>query len=533
MSIFFSSPIDNCVSVTEKFLKLSKVNVTKNTIASKILEHPNHPSLLSISDALKHWNMDVFAASINFNELIEANTICIAQIKKEDDYFITIKKCSSQKVHYYDESNTLIEQSQEEFLKIWTGIVLFAEKTEKSGEENYNNERNKTLVNIILSSIVGISILFFAVSAVNNIININETISYSILFILKTIGVTVSIFLLWYDIDSYNPLLQKFCSSGKKVNCDAVLKSKGASIFLGIFNWSEIGFAYFSGTLVFLLYTSTTTLSTHFLGFISLFSTPIIILSLYYQAIHLKQFCLMCIAIQVLLSLEILTALSLSTYKTTINYSFILVFVSSISIFLLLWRILKPLLINSKNTIIKSRNFNKFKNNPNVFLGLLQASKKKEYSSKDIGITIGKNDAPYKITKVCNPYCPPCARAHPILDALVDRGLAQLQIIFNSSPDIDNKRSLPTKHLMTLAEKKDANLIHKALDDWYLSEKKDYEAFSKKYPLKEDVNIKTSKLVVMREWCDKESITHTPTIYINDYLLPEEYWVNDLVDVLI
>jgi hypothetical protein len=33
-------------------------------------------------------------------------------------------------------------------------------------------------------------------------------------------------------------------------------------------------------------------------------------------------------------------------------------------------------------------------------------------------------------------------------------------------------------------------------------------------------------------WCKRERITHTPTIFINGYELPDEYNVHDLIDVI-
>ncbi len=36
----------------------------------------------------------------------------------------------------------------------------------------------------------------------------------------------------------------------------------------------------------------------------------------------------------------------------------------------------------------------------------------------------------------------------------------------------------------------------------------------------------------MRNWCDAEHITHTPTIFINGHELPKEYSIDDLTEVL-
>jgi len=35
----------------------------------------------------------------------------------------------------------------------------------------------------------------------------------------------------------------------------------------------------------------------------------------------------------------------------------------------------------------------------------------------------------------------------------------------------------------------------------------------------------------MKAWCEKEGITHTPTIFINGYKLPKEYRIEDLKEI--
>jgi len=37
----------------------------------------------------------------------------------------------------------------------------------------------------------------------------------------------------------------------------------------------------------------------------------------------------------------------------------------------------------------------------------------------NVGLIIGNEDAQNEIIKVCNPYCEPCSKAHPILDEII------------------------------------------------------------------------------------------------------------------
>ncbi|MHA7056874.1 vitamin K epoxide reductase family protein [Aquimarina sp. M1] len=535
MSPFFvPSPQDNCAAATTKFLKLLKVKVSNNTVKRVILEHPNHPSLLSISDALERWHMNVLAATITYDQLIKAKTACIAQIKKDnEDYFITIKSCSPTEIQYYNELQEFVKQSKDDFIKIWTGVTLFAETTEASGEETYQQKARIRNSNIVLAILSSIAILVWIVTSIITIPDIQHSITAFSFVVISMLGLFVSIFLLWYEVDAYNPILQQLCTTGKKVNCGAVLNAKESKVLFGLFNWSEIGFAYFVTSLFLSLILGKEGDTIIFLGNLSLLSIPIILASFYYQVVKIKQFCLMCLIVQILLITNVSITLVTGYHGYGISVEPLAVFIGFFCISLWFWRMARPILLNAKQKINTQRNFNKLKNNPNVFLGLLQGSKKMTYNSGGLGITVGDDKAPYKVTKVCNPYCPPCAAAHPILEGLVHRGLVQLQVIFTSSPDIDNKRALPTRHLMALAAKNDKILIHKALDDWYLAKEKNYKSYAQQYPLNGGIAAQTDAIKAMRDWCDQEHVTHTPTIYINNHILPKEYTVDDLIDVLV
>ena len=80
-------------------------------------------------------------------------------------------------------------------------------------------------------------------------------------------------------------------------------------------------------------------------------------------------------------------------------------------------------------------------------------------------------------------------------------------------------------------------MIKQALDDWYLAENKNYEAFAAKYPMNGELKRQEAKIETMKNWCDKTEIAFTPTFFVsvpNDdgstryYQLPEIYTVADL-----
>jgi protein-disulfide isomerase len=133
------------------------------------------------------------------------------------------------------------------------------------------------------------------------------------------------------------------------------------------------------------------------------------------------------------------------------------------------------------------------------------------------------------IIKVCNPYCGPCAKAHSVIEKLIEKDdNLKVQIIFTATDDEKDSKSKSVKHLMALNEKDDKHLIQKALDDWYMADKKDYDLFAAKYVLNGELEKQGDKLKAMSAWCDEVKIEFTPTFFINGYQLPEMYKIEEV-----
>jgi len=81
---------------------------------------------------------------------------------------------------------------------------------------------------------------------------------------------------------------------------------------------------------------------------------------------------------------------------------------------------------------------------------------------------------------------------------------------------------------MAIQQKGNTEMVIKALDDWYLSEKQDYEAFAGKYPMNGELKQQGDKIAAMDYWCNKMELKYTPTIFINNKQLPDAYSIEDL-----
>jgi uncharacterized membrane protein len=531
----------NTSLVTCQLINYLKLPVTRTTVIESVEAHPNFPSLYSISDNLKKWKVDNVAFQVTEEKLNEVPVPFVAHLKKGTDYFLVVTKVTDTTVNYLSDSGQEKQKGRDEFIKEWGNVILFAEPSEESGEKEFLKKRKKEQINNLKIPIIVLSCLALILGYVLANSNYSGWVWPALLLLIKLSGAIVTSLLLWFEIDKSNPVLKQVCGAGggnnKSTNCTAVLESKQAKLF-GWLSWSEIGFFYFAGG--FLLLLSGTSFSFELLAWLNLIALPYTLFSVLYQWRVAKQWCPMCLTVQGLLLIEFIISFVSQWYNTRFNITndFLsqnVLLTASISFLVpvFFWMFTKEFLIKSQRAEQLRKELNKFKYNPELFQSLLPQQKTITLSTDDLGITIGNPNATNTITKVCNPYCGPCAKAHPLVDELIeDNEDVNVRVIFTAPNDEKNDASKIVKHFMALYEKGNPELIKNALDDWYNAEKKDYEVFAAKYQLNGELQKQGKKLESMSKWCNDTGISVTPTFFVNGHQLPEVYKVEDLKHLL-
>jgi len=546
-------PKSNGPETVKLLADILQVKITRTTLTHELETHPDYPSLLSISDVLNNHGIENVAIQLDPSKLTEAPTPFITTIKTEnnaDELFSVVKEISANAVLLFDPlKHVWTTVSREVFLNIFSGTTLLVEADERAGETNYKEiatQERKRRITLQLS-------LFFlpGLALGSGILALMQNGGSSFLpflfLMLTLIGVLLGVALIWHEVDQHNPLLSQICNAGKKVNCNAILQSKASKI-AGI-SWSAIGLSYFMGQLLLLLLTGITNTNTLFaLSWISLMALPYIFYSLYYQYSVAKQWCVLCLCVQGVLLLQFLTVLAVGglTSVTAVlhNLSWVLTILIAFISPLIAIVSLIPLLQKAKESKSSQNKLQQLKHNPQIFEALLGRQKAVTEPADGLGITLGNPAAKYKLIKVCNPYCGPCAKAHlPIEELLANNPDVQVQIIFTSTNKDEDYRTPPVKHLMAIAEQNDIELTKQALDDWYLAEKTDYAVFAAKYPMNGALKKQDAKIEAMSNWCHKTGISFTPTFFVSlqaakngelqtmeseFHQLPEIYSVTDL-----
>ncbi len=90
----------NPVTATINLLESLKVKVTGSTVSEALLNHPDYPSLLSVSDALNRWQVENMAVKTEKEKLDELPLPFIAHSDENGGTFTTVTKITSDAVEY-------------------------------------------------------------------------------------------------------------------------------------------------------------------------------------------------------------------------------------------------------------------------------------------------------------------------------------------------------------------------------------------------------------------------------------------------
>lgn len=533
------TPLQHCEDAALRICQILNLRVTQSSIRKDLLEHPDYPSLASIMDVFKNYGVENDAYKLRTDHFDQLPTPFVAHINAEKlrhELFAPVLRVNKDYLEIYNPETRKKEiWPIERFQKVYKGTVLALEPNEHSGEKEYaknlkEEKRRLAIHNIIvvipfiLTAISCAASLFSAAAA--------STIAPIVFTTLTFAGSIVCTLLLWYEIDEHNPALKQICQAGKKVNCSSILGSKASKIF-GI-SWGSIGAVYFMGILLALLTNGITNPAIlQLAAWINILALPYIFFSIYYQWKVAKQWCILCLLVQGILFLQFFTALvggfPLLIEMQALTPQSYLTFLSCFGVIFIMILLLIPAMEKAKQARQKTIELQRLKHNPQIFNALLYKQRTIERSTEGLGIILGNPQAKYRLVKVCNPYCGPCAAAHPVMEELLQNNEdVQVQIIFTATDDENDYRAPVIKHLLAIANKQDEPTTKKALDDWYLSADKNYAAFAAKYPDTPALEEQRNSIKAMREWCDAIGISFTPTFFLNERELPNIYSVTDL-----
>ncbi|QEM05986.1 thioredoxin domain-containing protein [Mucilaginibacter rubeus] len=515
----------NAVSVIFELFNYFKKNIDESLIAEELEKHPEYASLLAVSDVLTVLGVENAAANVSFDDLSDLSLPFIAHTNYPDSQFLLVTGMESGKVALSGGKWNRRKESLTEFKKHFTGVVLIVEEP-----GDVQSQPRKSLLDKVFSPQAGglllLSIFLTGVIFKSGFFGGDLTWQTLFLTLIKSAGLAVSVLLLIQTVDSNNPLIQKICKSGEKVDCDAILSSPAAKISANL-SWSEVGFFYYSGTLLLLLFGGFTPFIREVIVLLNIAGLPYTFYSIYYQA-KIKKWCLLCCTVQALLWIELIPNLPpfpIRSFALPGTSEFVTAFICLI-LPAALWIMTKPLLMEARQASTLKDQLRSFKYNTDTFSSILGEQPKYIMPNQEWSIVLGNAEASNTITMVTNPFCEPCSAAHELLHELLEqRKDLQARIVFISK-DI-NPATPVGSHLMALSKLADKTIVKNALKDWYGQKQKNYALWAKNYPV-ELTGDEQGEIEKHREWCDIAKVQGTPTMLLNGAYLPQQYKVSDL-----
>ncbi len=185
---------------------------------------------------------------------------------------------------------------REEFFKAWDGNVLLSFPTPDSIEPQYTTHARIGFFMRAKKWILLFSVLFLLLySGIRG--GIFTHISTALITALDIAGLYFTYLLVQKSMNINNKVADRVCGVLQAGGCDSVLEMK-ASKFFGIFGWSEVGFAYFSVSLIAMLLFPATL---PWLALCNLCCLPFTFWSIWYQKFRAHKWCTLCVSVQSLL----------------------------------------------------------------------------------------------------------------------------------------------------------------------------------------------------------------------------------------
>jgi thiol-disulfide isomerase/thioredoxin len=386
--------------------------------------------------------------------------------------FVVVHDVEPDNVSFFWRSNNLVV-TVSEFTEAWSGVVLLAEPSEKSIEPDYDKHRKTERISFSKkASLISACILVLSLIYIDKQLYINMEIT--LLLLIHLCGVYISWLLLLKQMRMQSQYADKICSLFKQKECNNVLESKAAKLW-GIFSWSEIGLAYFVTNVLLLLFSTNSILMLSLLSLLNIAALPYTIWSVWYQKIKARQWCVLCLIVQVLLwAIFIINFIfgfiGFPEIGDLTNFSISTALIASCLLSLILGLNALAPKLNSERIIGNLRqNLNSLKTDEDVFAAILkkqpyyETTLHKTPNPKSViqlfnysAIHFGNPDSPLKLTVLTNPYCNPCAMMHKRIEKLLQKTNNNISVQYILS-SFSEELSTTNKYLIAACMEKDSD----------------------------------------------------------------------------
>lgn len=481
--------------------------------------HPNYPDITAISETLDVFNVENIIAEVPRDLLDDLPDTFIALIvynSKPENVLIT--KEVSQEIRMIFTDNTQKKMTKDQFLELWTGVLLSIDYNPRSGEQKKNTFRiSKNNAKYVLGAI---SLLLFI--SLNYSIKNFSAIS-SIYCFVSLFGLALSFLSIKESLGFHSNLTSRICSANNS-DCDKIFFSRGAEIINGV-TMSDLGFIYFlfSSVAAFSLFLSGASI---LLLSISIITLPVVVYSVYYQYFKAKTWCVIClgIALAAILQIIILSFASYSSVKTT---TFLLL-ISLLSGIATIWLFLKPSFDQLGTLGFLEVDYSTITRRYDIFNSIFSNSQNVQGLNEIDRIKLDRNsEAEINVTVILSPTCGACERTYLEIKKMQTYYSEEIHfsLVFNIKTNIDDKIRAVFIRLLEMAMKEETENLIQGLDDWFINKFSESKWLKKWKRSQLDYSDLIERYNI---FLGDNELYNTPTILINNIVYPMPYKLSEL-----
>ncbi len=182
---------------------------------------------------------------------------------------------------------------KDEFCQRWDGVVVMANPASEAREPDYKKHAMFAFLERVKVWVMWVcAFVLIAAGAVN--CGAFDSWATALLVVFNCFGLYLTFLLVQKSAHIHNAHADSVCGVLQKEGCNHVLETS-ASKFFGLFGWSEVGFAYFSVSLICLLMLPE---RAGMLALINGLCLPFTVWSIWYQKFRAKAWCTLCVGVQ-------------------------------------------------------------------------------------------------------------------------------------------------------------------------------------------------------------------------------------------
>lgn len=256
-------------------------------------------------DLLREYNaspVETTAKEVNADSLAKLSVPFVAETSQGG---MIVTKVTPTAVTTVSQDDKTSDMPIADFLKLWSGKAITVTVTLKTAETNVKAHRFKVRSYRVETWAIWLCalLLLTTLGVVNGLFDRWSTI---VLAMLNAVGTYICYLLILKDSHVKSHAADSVCGVIEREGCSTVL-SKGASVFMGLFPWCQIGFTYFSiSFLTLFIYPA----AIPYLSWAAMFALPFTIWSVSYQKFKAHAWCTLCLTVQTLFWLEFIVYLT-------------------------------------------------------------------------------------------------------------------------------------------------------------------------------------------------------------------------------